>query len=213
VPGGQISYSLMNDWFLHNLYASGSFSWSRGQTDYWSQPLQQKNDADVKDWDFRLGKGFDLAPNAMLTPYFGAGTHSWTRTIPGPGGFSEQYTHSYAGGGLLFQYAPVSHLVFSAYSLVGGTFGSHLSGDPTPGGFPLTSFGLDLGNSVIYMAGGSFDYAITRQWHANAGVDYVNFKYGESGITSAGPLLPAIYEPNSHTSNVTLKIGLGYSFY
>jgi opacity protein-like surface antigen len=101
--------------------------------------------------------------------------------------------------------------VLSVYGLVGGTFGSHLSVSDNP--LPPHSFEFDLGNSVIYMAGASADYAITRQWHANAGIDWTGFKYGRSALQSTGVPGVGILEPDSRTSNVTIKAGFGYSFY
>lgn len=208
VPGLSVSASAMRDFFgIHDLYLSGRFSWLDGQTDYWSAPLQQKSGAVVDDFDFRLGRGFDLSPAMMLTPYFGAGAHRWTRTLYGPGGYQEVYSHGYAGGGLLFQISPIRRLVLSANGLVGETFGSSLSTSPIAGGFPITPWTFSLGSSVIFMAGGSADYAITEHLHANVGVDYVNFQYGESTVN---PM--SLYEPNSRTSNVTLMAGLGYAF-
>jgi hypothetical protein len=56
-------------------------------------------------------------------------------------------------------------------------------------------------------AGISADYAVTANIHINAGLDYVNFAYGESG-----PSPYKTVEPHSTTSNLMLKVGLGYAF-
>jgi hypothetical protein len=161
--------------------------------------------------NFRLGKGFGIGQNAQITPYFGIGAHFWDRNLTGPGGYIEDYGDSYAGGGLLVQYSPFHQWVLSAYGLVGETFGSHLSISNFPD--PSHSFDFTLGNSAIYMAGASADYAITRQWHANAGIDWTNFQYGRSATLPTA--LPGIgfFEPDSRTSDVTIKAGFGYSFY
>ena len=60
----------------------------------------------------------------------------------------------------------------------------------------------------MYKVGLSGDYAITRSLHVNAGVEWVDFKYGESALNPTGTYL----EPNSETSNVTVKVGVGYAF-
>ncbi|MBO0757897.1 MAG: hypothetical protein J2P54_18795, partial [Bradyrhizobiaceae bacterium] len=86
--------------------------------------------------------------------------------------------------------------------------GSHLDVSDTPGGFPIPPQRFELGNSTIFLAGASIDYAIYKQWHANVGFDYTNFKYGISPIGVGGFL-----EPDSRTSNFTVKGGFGYSFY
>lgn len=208
VPGLSVSASVMKDFLgVHNLYLSGRFSWLDGQTNYWSAPLQQKSGAVVDNLDLRLGKGFDVSPNVMLTPYVGAGARRWTRTLLGPGGYQEVYSHAYAGGGLLLQFCPVSRLVLSASGLVGGDFGPTLSATQIVGGFPIAPWRFPLGNSAIFMAGGSADYAITDHVHANVGLDYVNLRYGKSAVNPFSQ-----YEPHSRTSDVTLMAGLGYAF-
>lgn len=98
--------------------------------------------------------------------------------------------------------------MLSAYGLVGGTFGSNLIVQQIPGGFPIPVQNFGLGDSVIFLAGASADYAITKQWHANAGVDFSHFKYGQSAVGAGG-----FFEPESRTNNVTVKAGFGYSFY
>jgi hypothetical protein len=213
MPGGQTSFTAMRDWLgVQHLYYNGTFTWTHGDITHGeANPVfnGSPTHSDIKDWDFRVGKGFDLAPNVMLTPYVGAGTHWWTREFPAvPGGYKEQYNHSYAGGGLLLQWAPVSHLVLSAYGTVGGTFDPTLKVNPIPGGFPIPAQTFSLGDSVIVLAGASADYAITKEWHTNIGVDFSHFKYGQSAVGIGG-----FFEPASRTNNVTVKAGFGYSFY
>lgn len=213
LPGAQTSFTVQRDWLgVHNLYFNGTFTWTHGtETHGEANPFfnGQSIHSDLKDWDFRLGKGFEIAPNVQLTPYAAAGTHWWQRTFNTVGGYAEQYHHSYAGAGLLGQWAPAPGWVLSAYGTVGGTFGSHLETQNIPGGFPIVPQTFTLGNSVIYLAGASADYAITKQWHANVGVDYVNFKYGESALN----LPQGNFEPTSRTQNFTVKAGFGYSLY
>lgn len=211
--GAQTAVTVQRDWLgLSNLYFNGTFTWTSGTVTH-GQPGAgngTSTHSDIKDVDFRLGKGFGLGNSAQITPYFGIGTHFWDRQLGGAGGYQENYSDSYAGGGVLLQYSPLQRWVLSAYGLVGGTFGSSLSVRNYPA--PVSSFDFALGNSAIYMAGASADYAITRQWHANVGVDWTHFQYGRSGElpTGAGTDL---HEPDSRTSNVTVKGGFGYSFY
>jgi opacity protein-like surface antigen len=210
VPGVSATGSVMTDVFgIHNVYFSARFSYLNGHTDYWNPTITQNDPATVNKWDFRLGKGFDFSPNTMVTPYFGAGTSWWKRTIVAQA--QEDYFHAYAGGGLLLQWAPFSRLVLSANGLIGSTFASEMSASPIDSGPAFTPFNVSLGSSLIYMLGGSADYAFTDHLHANVGIEYVNFKYGESDYASAGVLGP-VYEPSSRTSNVTVSAGLGWSF-
>ena len=211
LPGANVSVSLMRNLMVDNLYLNAQFSYVSGNTTYDGStcviggaciPLTKTNRATIYGTDFRLGKGFSLAPNVMLTPYFGIGTNYWLRR----GRYSETYTNDYAGGGLLAQYAPTDKLVLSAYGLIGGTFGSHISVGTAGPNSPAWSG--SLGDSGIYKLGLSADYALTRNIHVNAGVDYVDFRYGHSAVR---PVTGQV-EPNSTTSNVMLKVGVGYSF-
>jgi hypothetical protein len=196
-----------------NLYLSGSFSWVNGHTDYSASlgpTLTNVDGAKVYNWDFRLGKGFDVGPSWMITPYFGAGTRWWDRLLAGPFGYDEVYQHAYAGAGLLLQYSPAPRWVLSANGLVGGTFNANMVSTLTAGGAPNICAGctFQLGSSAIYDAGFSVDYAITEHLHTNAGIDYTFFKYGQSPVVPFGA--GAFLEPNSKTSDLTLSIGLGY---
>lgn len=234
VPGLSVSGSLMRNWFVDNIYLYGQFSWSRGKTNYTGSPSQPlfaavpgvfgslvgRDGAYITDFDFRSGKGFAIQPNVMLTPFLGAGWHDWDRRV----NLGENYTNGYAGGGLLLQFSPFSRFVVSADGLIGGTFASHISVAGTPiaitaTGAPLQrGFSGPLGNSALFMAGLSGDYALTQAIHVNAGLDYVYFRYGESALYPAGCLqavgaaVGCAYEPSDRTSNLTLKVGLGYGF-
>ena len=210
VPGLSVTGSIMRDvGSLQNVYLWGRFSWMKGNTNYWNCCEPPAVDgATVSDWDFRLGKGFSMGQNAMLTPYFGIGTNSWTRIITEPE-FREVYSHDYAGGGLLLQYSPAPRLVLSANGLVGTAFASSMTFTPLPGGVGGIGQTYTLGNKVVYMAGGSADYAFNDHWHGNVGIDYTHFAYGQSPISP----IDGSVEPNSTTSYLTLSVGLGYSFY
>jgi hypothetical protein len=215
LPGMSVSGSLMRDWVVKNLYLYGQFTWATGNTNYVGSyqggnygDLTLSDGAVVDNEDFRVGKGFGLSNGVMLTPYIGAGARQWSRNLPGPGGYHEDYSHGYAGGGLLAQFSPSPRWVISANGLVGSTFGASMRSSLIPGGFPITPQTYDLGSAAIYMAGLSIDYAMTQRVHANVGIDYSNFRYGESQVSS----MDGSYEPDSRTSQVALKVGLGFTF-
>jgi hypothetical protein len=224
VPGGGVSLSLMRNWLVSNFYFNAQYSYLNGQTDYVGsnvtfvgQPVtglygsaRAKDGAIVNDVDLRVGKGFNIQPNLMATPYIGTGYHDWERKVNA----GEEYSNGYVGGGLLLQWAPISGVVLSGHGLVGTTFASHI--DVKDYGYPgavhtagagITGFSGALGDSVIYRVGLSGDYAVTRTIHVSAGVEWVDFKYGESAIYGDG-----WYEPDSRTMNTTVKVGIGYAF-
>lgn len=213
VPGVSVTGSLMRNFGIFcNLYLMGRFTYLNGYTHYWASggPVTSNTDgATVNDLDFRLGKGFGLSPHAMLTPYLGVGTNWWNRFLAGSNGYDEKYSHGYVGGGLLLQYSPAPRWVLSADGLIGGAFGSSMTASPTPGGVVIPGLfaTYTLGNKAVYMAGGSVDYAFSGRWHANLGIDYVYFAYGQSPVNGAGYL-----EPNSTTSYLALSVGVGYSW-
>lgn len=219
VPGVAITGSYMADCrsWIPNLYLFARGTYQNGHTDYFNNTalVGAKDPATMWNGDFRIGKGFEVTPNFVITPYIGAGTHYWKRTIVAvpTGAFIEDYSHGYVGGGLLMQWAPTRGVVLSAYGLGGSTFDSKMRFDgTTPANYaalgPIHTY--RLGNSATVKAGASIDYALTEAWHINAGIDYTWFKYG----ASSQELLPAFttYEPPSRTSNTTVTIGLGYSF-
>jgi len=214
-PGLQLTGSAMgNLGALTNVYIMGQFSWANANTKYVGS-LQGgtygssvlTNGAETKDFDFRLGKGFDVGPNWMFTPYFGAGYHVWDRNIVGSAGYHEQYDHGYAGGGLMIQWAPTNQWVLSGNGLVGSTLSPQMASSLTDGGSAITPATYNLGSKLMWKVGLSSDYALTPQWHLNAGVDYTHFNYGYSNVQADQ------YEPDSRSGVWTVKAGFGYSFY
>jgi opacity protein-like surface antigen len=216
VPGGSVSAYYMWNWGTAcNLYVMGRFTYEHGNTTYVGAlqgnpfgSLVQQDGATVEDFDFRLGKGFDVGTNAMLTPYLGIGTNWWKRLLTGASGYQEVYSHDYVGAGLLFQISPIPHLVLSANGLVGGAFNSSMTTSLTPGGFLIIPATYTLGNKAVYMVGGSVDFAFTAHLHGNIGIDYTRFAYGQSALNPASGAL----EPNSTTRYTTVSAGLGWGF-
>ena len=212
IPGVSVTGSWMGTFYGVHPYAWGRYTWIDGTTDYTAAagPVTKNTDgARIQDGDFRLGLGFDFASNIMLTPYAGIGWHQWGRNLSGPFGYHEDYSNGYAGGGLLLQVAPVSHLVLSANGLVGSTFDASMTASQTINPvLPFSSLSaFHLGSTTIEMVGGSADYAVTSLVHVNASVDYTHFGYGQSPPQAFG-----ILEPTSRTSNLTVRVGFGFAF-
>jgi hypothetical protein len=210
-PGVSVNFSLMRNWLVENFYFDAELTYEDGRTNYTGSSIagglpfgsvKTTDSAQTFDSDFRIGKGFDFGRDFMLTPYLGGGSHYWSRG-PNP----EDYSNGYLGAGLLAQWAIAPKIVVSGYGLIGGTVGSYFSTAPTPGG-AIGSWSASLGDSAIYKAGFSTDYALTRNIHLNFGLDYVRFAYGRtSGVSPFGTV-----EPNSTTSNLKVKAGIGYAF-
>ena len=122
LPGLRATGSYMEEMGpICNTYVSASFSWANGHTNYWASggpTLSNVDGATVENTDFRLGQGFSIGPNWMITPYLGGGSRWWDRLLTGPFGYNEVYKHEYAGVGLLVQYSPAPGWVLSANGLV-----------------------------------------------------------------------------------------------
>lgn len=214
-PGLSVGGSLMTDIGLSNVYLYGNLSWNKGNSDYTGSfiggrygDLRQRDNAEIYNEDFRIGKGFEVSDSFMLTPYLGIGARQWRRDINGAGGYREDYSHGYVGGGLLAQYSPAPGWVLGVNGLVGSTFSASMKTTATAGGAAITPQTYNLGNSAIYMVGASVDRAITDTVHANVSVDYTNFNYGRSAVSR----IDNTFEPDSRTSTVAFKVGLGFAF-
>ncbi|WP_248747808.1 hypothetical protein [Pseudomonas sp. MWU12-2037] len=209
VHGFALSFSMMKDVLLDNDYLQFQYSKNNGNTGY-KGTLQSsgkygsavgQSSANISDYSLRWGKGFALDGAFMVTPYGELGRHEWQRGV----NFGETYTHSWYGAGTLVQYSPFSRLVFTANALVGRTFASDVDVSGPRG------FSAGLGDSNLYKAGLSADYAFTKNLHGNVGVDYTSFKYGISSAHNISSTAVAL-EPSSQTDETTLKIGVGYAF-
>jgi hypothetical protein len=209
VPGVGVSLSLMRNWFVDNLYFNVQFAWENGKTDYVGAyqgypfgSLVSTSGTTVYDYDLRFGKGFAPQPDFMATAYFGGGYHEWDRMVNA----GENYSHGYAGGGLLVQWSFMSRFVLSVDGFVGRTIDPQIKVATIPG--EIVGSTLALGSSAIYKVGLSGDYAITRSLHVNAGVEWDAFDYGKSALDPTRNY----FEPYSDTSNVTVKAGVGFAF-
>lgn len=209
VLGSALSISMMKDWWLGNDYIEAEYDNSVGNTQYVGalqdggeygsvvQPAGAKQD----NYSARYGKGFVVNNEFMLTPYAEFGHRKWYRMV----NYGETYTHNYYGIGALAQYSTVRKLVFSVNALWGHTYGSAIVVNGQNG------FSGGLGNSSLYKAGLSADYAFMTNIHGYIGVSYMSFKYG---ISALYPLGGGIYtwEPDSKTNHTTVRLGFGYAF-
>ena len=209
VPGFALSLSWMDRGESH-FYAEAEYDQSNGATKYIGMnanggtfgSVVSSSTATIANFSGRFGKAFLLRDNFMLTPYAELASHKWYRGVNS----GENYVNNWFGVGALGQFSPVSELVVTANLMLGGTEGSSISVNSGPG---LTGFSVSLGNSIIYKVGLAADYAITKDYHANAGVDFMNFKYGISHVV---PVNVGSFEPDSNTNYTVFKLGLGYAF-
>lgn len=181
--------------------------------------------AHMTDINLRYGKGIEINNHFMITPYLEIGHHRWTRAFNNEAAVgactaycgiyplsSEEYNNSHFGIGSLFQYSSSDKLVMTGKIMVGKTYMASISGKGSSylNAAAYVNNGFDkqrLGNDFMYMAGISADYAFTEHIHGNVGVDYVDFRYGKSGLFDNYN-----YEPDSHTKYTSVNVGIGYAF-
>lgn len=215
INGVKASASWMGDadtWW-ENPYLYLSWSWVNGLVNYASLDnngnpvygLQSR--ATIQDYTFRLGKGFETARNVMLTPYLGIGGHFWEREIAlgNPGGYHESYSHAYAGAGGLIQYAFLRRWVVTGNALIGKTFWAQVSAEPQ----------IDhaaLGSSLLVDLGLELDFAAYKALHLFAGVDYMNYSYGQSGVYIVNNGNNTAMEPFSRTEIYAFDVGLRFAY-
>jgi hypothetical protein len=217
VPGFGVSVSIMKDMLLGNDYFEAKYDHSSGYTHYIGAlcggggcgpygSYTGTSGAALSNLSLRYGTGITLNDGFMLTPYAELGWHEWNRGV----NTGETYSHDWLGIGALGQYSPVNKLVLSASILVGQTFGSYITVNPSfgPGG---GGFSGSLGNSDLYRLGISADYAFMEHFHGTFDIDYSSFSYGMSSIYPVGGGYVA-WEPDSKTYYTTARVGLGYSF-
>jgi hypothetical protein len=211
VGGFAVALSFMNNLLLKNDYLELNVDFSNGKTKYIGSyqggtygSVVTQSTATFHNFGGRYGTGFALKEHVMLTPYIELGKHQWYRGVNS----GELYTHNYYGIGIMGQYSPIKKWVYSASFMYGSTFGSAIT---VNSGSTYSGFSGALGNSAKYKAGLSADYAISKEMHLNAGIEYVSFSYGMSGIYPIGGGYVA-WEPDSKTNFTIFKLGLGSEF-
>jgi len=207
--GAGLKGSVMTNWIVDNFYFMAEGSYQKGTLSYMQGPalgvVFQNHNAEFDDFDLRVGKGFAVSPNAMITPFAEYGYHRWVRSVNN----GETYQHQYAGAGVMVQVAPVERLVWSVSGMVGSTFDAQLDVAAIPAAGIVGITGLGLGSDLIWKVGTGLDFAITPAWHVSGEATYTEFKYGASATV---PQLGPGYEPNSTSKVWTVKLGVGYSW-
>lgn len=210
VMGVGLSLSRMRP--AHNVYWQAGFDYSSGRTKYTGSLLggggfgsyTGTSSATLANYEGRLGKGFEIREDFLVTPYMEAGGHRWDRGVS----YGELYTHYYYGFGVMAQYSPRPKLVLSVEGLLGRTVQSHIV---VNGGALMNGFSASLGNSPLSRIGAAVDYAFNPQVHGNVTVEYMKFRYGASSAFPIGGGLVA-WEPDSDTRYLVVKAGLAVPF-
>lgn len=195
-----------------NIYWQAGVDYSSGSTQYTGSLLgggafgsyTGTSSAALVNYEARLGKGFDVRENFLVTPYLEAGGHRWERGVS----YGELYTHYYYGLGVMAQYSPAPKLVLSVDGLLGRTVRSHIV---VNSGALMNGFSAPLGNSTLSRIGAAADYAFNPHLRGNLAIEYMKFRYGASAAFPIGGGLVA-WEPDSETRYLVVKAGLAVPF-
>ncbi len=211
-PSGY-AYTLSVDkdlWSTNNYLALG-YSSTAGTTAYTGGavngsgtyfPLTAVSGAKTTDYYARIGTTFIPGDSTMVTPYLEYGDHNWDRNLAQNTayGYSENYTHDYAGAGVLLQAAPMNKLVLTADLFMG----SMLSASISASGLGTQPMGDP---NMLTRIGVRADYRIWHDLHLTLGWNLTQYSYSGSAANAAGYL-----EPPSNTSLQVTSIGLAYGF-
>lgn len=212
VPGYALNLSVMKNWWLGNDYFKLGYSHNSGNISGTGNLVYNNSNvgsgagndsATLEDYFVRYGKGFITSNNTMITPYFELGHHEWNRSLTAGNYFANlDYTNRYYGIGGLAQFSPIKKLTLDIDALIGRNYGTFVN---------IANIGsTSLAGDNLWRAGIGADYAFSKSFHGNIGVDYTSFNYGMSNLYnfSGG----SAYFAGAKTNYTTAKIGVGYSF-
>lgn len=150
----------------------------------------------------RIGKGFSLDSNLMVTPYVAAGYQHWNRHLVGPYGYTEDYSSPLFGLGVKGQYALNASLVLGVNAEYLAVAGGRMTPNLYQGALGTAHFGT-TGEEVL---GVDADYRLLQHVHLFGGVGYTHYNY------TGGLLRHGYYEPSSATNLFEADAGVAYAF-
>ncbi len=215
--GGRVALSWMGHLDVDNVYVFTDWQGTEGAVNYTGYfqgggPVSGgKSRATINELNFRVGKGFELGPHWMLTPFFGSGNRHWVRELGlgTTGDFNEAYNFWYWAFGGMVQYSPSDRVVMTLDASFGKT--AHptitVSENVAPGFCAACLFGAGLGEKPIQRYGLDFDCRVWKGLHTFAGGNLEYYKFGASA-----PSISGAFEPFSRTSVFEWTTGARLSF-
>lgn len=194
-----------------DLYSALAYQFNAGSLNYEGQylfsgqPLSATDNAVFNNIRGRLGLGFPLNGGAMeMIPYIALGYQSWNRNINNPGvvGTDEFYSAASAGGGVKLDIPLTATIVASGTAELSGIFAAHVQSNSL-------GLGFDMGNSAQERISLGLDDAVSGPIHVLASADLTHFNYAGSKPSASSYYF---YEPLSTTTQVTVNLGVSYSF-
>ncbi|MBU2831571.1 autotransporter outer membrane beta-barrel domain-containing protein [Acidithiobacillus ferriphilus] len=238
MPGFRVSASGMNSdsGLLPLVYLAVAYQYNNHSVTYHGAllnpghtPLTDPSASVTQSASVKLGKGFNITNDLMITPYVTYNWYHWSRSS---GINHEIYSQNSVGVGFMTQYSPMQDLVLGvdAAWLYGIGSGMHKPEASVASlGGPYVEYAppgqnYHIKNRATVKVSLDADYTIAHSWHIIGGVQYMHTNFGQSpGVSSylvdtntgAATPLPdryAFYEPDSSTNLFTLSLGIAYAF-
>lgn len=197
---------------LPNLFLGGEFEYNYGNITYHGTTLSGtaringETKTRIENGYFEVGQAYYvLSPNLMMIPTIFWGQRDWNRDLEGDYEV-EDYRTMRLGAALHIAYSFTSRL--TAIERVG--IAEMLAPDMQLN-LDGSTYKFRQGAQPVAEAESGFDYRIGANWHVRASADITGFTFGASNEVSYSTD-EGLLEPSSSTTDVSVKIGVGYSF-
>ncbi len=207
-PGFALKGSYMGNLFgIHNAYAAIHYARSSGNIGYYGavggKPYNGTDSAIFNRVMARVGMGFGIGGQSMVTPYISGGYQSWNRALQGPYGYTEDYRAGLVGAGALFQYAVTPRFVVSGDAEVLAVVGGGMTPHIFNGRLGSASFGTSAEEKIE----AGWDYRVTGPLHVYSDVSFTHYNYTGGALAIHGAS-----EPSSETNQFGMSLGIAYQF-
>ena len=197
---------------LDNLYIGGEFQYNDGNVKYHGftlltdEPINDTTSTRIENGYAEIGKGFYVgSSNFMLVPTVFWGQRDWDRDLVGDDE-DENYRTERVGAALHAALAVTDRITLLGRVGVYDTLSPDMQ---------LTSDGEYLkfrqGSEPGVEAEAGLDVLVVGNWHLRGAVDINSFTFGQSNLVPISAT-EGYREPSSGTTDVSVKVGIGYSF-
>lgn len=207
---------------ISSQFFKGEMEYHGGYTDANNQFVSLSEDTinSILKLDAKLGYVFLYRPGLQFIPYLQLGYRQWERKVPpvysinniGINGITEEYDNFYYALGGKWIWQVQNNIVIVPRIAIGNTLNptmnTHL---PTSIGYFMDA-DFHLGTKMYYEAGVTAYYFITDLMNINFGMSDDYFGFGRSQKIFFPGTSKGFYEPNSHTNEFNVSLGVGFSF-
>lgn len=181
----------------NHIFIEGNIRYTKGNDSYTSRYIVSHTGNNVVDGSLKLGKGFQINSQLLVTPFITYGHRYWNRKLS----YTENYNMNFAGAGIEADYQVTPNLIVSGQGMGGSTFDNSLN---TPG----TRVTYNLGNEPIVQASLSANYRLLKNWYAFSRINYNYYRFGQSKVNARYQT----FEPNSTTQEASIDFGIRYTY-